>query len=132
MTWSPTRRGVAAALLALPAAVAGAQTPDDERPDAPDADWADAIITAPWTGDLDGMVERRAIRFLVVPSKTGFFLDRGRQLGLTHDLAREFEAQLNKRLKLETRKLVVYFIPTARDRLLDDLLAGRGTSLRRT
>lgn len=81
---------------------------------------------APWTGDLDGMIERRAIRFLVVPSKTSFFLDRGQQLGLTHDLARAFETQLNKTLKLGSRKLVVYFIPTARDRLLDDLLAGRG------
>lgn len=126
MTGTSTRRAVTAALLALPGALAWAQAPDDAVPDAPDAEWADAAITAPWTGDLDGMVERRAIRFLVVPSKTSFFLDRGQQLGITHDLAREFEAQLNKRLKLTTRKLVAYFIPTSRDRLLDDLLEGRG------
>jgi membrane-bound lytic murein transglycosylase MltF len=126
MTWLIIRRAVTVALLALPAAVVRAQMPEGEEPDAPDAAWADAGITAPWTGDLDGMVERRAIRFLVVPSKTSFFLDRGQQLGLTHDLAREFEAQLNKTLKLKTRKLVVYFIPTSRDRLLDDLLEGKG------
>lgn len=30
----------------------------------------------PWTGDLDGMTERRLIRVLVVPNKTMFFLTR--------------------------------------------------------
>ena len=31
-----------------------------------------------WTGDFDGMFERRLIRALVVYSKTAFFYDQGR------------------------------------------------------
>jgi hypothetical protein len=27
----------------------------------------------PWSGDLDGMVERRIVRVLVVPNKTFYF-----------------------------------------------------------
>ena len=36
----------------------------------------------PWTGDFDGMLKRRVIRILVVPSKTFFFLNKGDTLGL--------------------------------------------------
>jgi hypothetical protein len=31
----------------------------------------------PWTGDLDSMVERRYIRFLVVSNRTNYFTDKG-------------------------------------------------------
>jgi hypothetical protein len=31
----------------------------------------------PWTGDLDGMIERRVIRVLIVNSKTFYFVDKG-------------------------------------------------------
>ena len=34
-------------------------------------------ITKPWTGDLDGMTERRLIRVLTAFSKTQYFIDRG-------------------------------------------------------
>ena len=45
----------------------------------------------PWTGDLEGMIERRMVRVLVVHSKTFYFLDKGAQRGLTHDLFKVFE-----------------------------------------
>ncbi len=35
----------------------------------------------PWTGDLDGMIERRVIRVLTVYSKTFYFVDKGVQRG---------------------------------------------------
>ena len=40
----------------------------------------------PWTGDLDGMIERRVIRVLTVYSKTIYFVDKGVQRGATYDI----------------------------------------------
>ena len=45
----------------------------------------------PWIGDFDEMTKKRQIRVLVVYSKTFYFLDRGRQRGISHDLLKEFE-----------------------------------------
>ena len=36
-----------------------------------------------WTGDLDGMVERRLVRILVMPNRTDYYLDHGAPKGLT-------------------------------------------------
>ncbi len=54
---------------------------------------------AKWTGDLDGMIKRRLIRVLTVYSKTGYFVDRGTQRGLTYESFQLFEEDLNKKLK---------------------------------
>jgi hypothetical protein len=35
------------------------------------------LITSKWTGDFDGMVERRIIRVLTAHNKTLYFIDRG-------------------------------------------------------
>ena len=43
------------------------------------------IAARKWTGDLDGMIERRMVRVLTTHSKTTFFVDRGTQLGLVPD-----------------------------------------------
>jgi len=51
----------------------------------------------PWTGDFDAMLERRVIRILVPYSRTLYFVDKGRERGLTAELAREFENHLNTR-----------------------------------
>ena len=42
-------------------------------------------ILAPWTGDLDGMVERRLIRVITVYSKTLYFVDGGTPRGTAYD-----------------------------------------------
>jgi membrane-bound lytic murein transglycosylase MltF len=52
----------------------------------------------PWTGDLDGMIDRQVIRVLTVYSKTFYFVDRGVQRGTTYDFFRVFEEDLNKKL----------------------------------
>src|SRR5262252_8437608 len=39
----------------------------------------------PWTGDLDGMIERGQIRVLTVYSKTYYFVTKGIQRGMTYD-----------------------------------------------
>jgi len=39
-----------------------------------------------WTGDLDGMLERRQVRILVVTSRTFYFVDKGTQREISYDL----------------------------------------------
>jgi len=85
----------------------------------------------PWTGDLDGMIERRLIRVLVTYSKTFYFLDQGTQRGATYDAFRLFEKDLNKKLTAEKKlkkhlKVQVMFIPVARGDLFSALAAGKG------
>ena len=83
-------------------------------------------IEQPWRGDLDGMVERRMIRALVVYSKTFYFIDRGAPHGTSYDTLTAFEAFLNSRLKRRHLRVHVVFIPVSRDQLLPALLEGRG------
>jgi len=86
----------------------------------------------PWTGDLDGMIQRRVIRVLTVHSKTFFFGDKGVQRGTVADAFRLFETELNKKLaakkqlKQKHLKVRVVFIPVRRDQLLPGLIAGQG------
>ena len=56
-----------------------------------------------WTGDLDGMIERRVIRILTVNSKTIHFLDKGVLRGTAVDYVRMFEDELNKKLAGEKK-----------------------------
>ena len=84
------------------------------------------MATKEWTGDLDGMIKRRAIRILVPYSRTFYFADRGTQHGLTYEVFRLFEDDLNKKLKKKNLRIHVFFEPTARDKLIPYLLAGRG------
>ncbi len=79
----------------------------------------------PWSGDLDGMVERRGIRVLVVHSGYLYFFDEGRPRGITVEMLSEFERFLNKKYKTGRLPIYVVPIPVTRERLLPDLLAGR-------
>src|SRR5262249_31512982 len=75
-------------------------------------------ITAKWTGDLDGMIERRMIRVLVPYSKTYYFVDKGDQYGVAYEMGRKFEEELNARLKTGHLKVQVVFVPVSRDQIL--------------
>jgi membrane-bound lytic murein transglycosylase MltF len=77
-------------------------------------------------GDFDEMVQHRRIRALVTYSKTFYFLDRGRQYGLSYETLKSFEKFVNKKLKTKTLKLHVVFIPVSRDELMPSLLNGLG------
>ncbi len=85
---------------------------------------ANALL--PWTGDLDGMVERRMVRVLVPYGRTLYFLDGATQRGIAHDVMRAFEDALNEALGTGTRRLSVVFLPTTRDRLIPALEEGLG------
>src|SRR5690242_14958704 len=94
------------------------------------AETSSKILSLPevqtWTGDLDGMVKRRTIRIFVVPSKTFFFLNKGDTLGLIAETGQQFEKWINKRHAKPPYDVKVYFVPTRRDRIFQDLLDGKG------
>jgi len=79
-----------------------------------------------WTGDLDGMLERRRIRVLVSYSKTFYFLDGPEQRGSTYELMQQFEKTINAHIRDSAREVEVIIIPVSRDQLLPGLLEGRG------
>ena len=84
-------------------------------------------ITAPWTGDLDGMVERRLVRVLTAFSKTQYFIDRGTPRGTAYDQGRLLEEELNRKLgKPGAAAIHVQFVPLSRNELLPALVAGKG------
>lgn len=108
-------RWIAAVIVALVLApAAGAQTRIEHG------------IDKPWSGDLDGMIARRMIRVLVVPSKTFYFVDRGQQRGLSYDRGKAFEDDLNKKLGKKELRVEVIFVPVSREDLLPALIQGRG------
>jgi len=80
----------------------------------------------PWTGDLDGMVKRRVIRVLTVYGLGRYFLDGPNERGIVYETFKQFETDLNTRLKTGNVKVYVVIIPVRRDELLPALVAGRG------
>jgi membrane-bound lytic murein transglycosylase MltF len=87
-----------------------------------------SLENKPWRGDFNAMLERRIIRVLVPYSRTLYFVDKGRERGLTADLARDFEQYINKRYakQLGRRPVTVLLIPMTRDKLLTGLVDGLG------
>ena len=106
----------------------------------PAAQEADGTLTIdlakgqkPWTGDLDGMIERRVIRVLTVNSKTFYFVDKGVLRGIAVDYFRLFEEELNKKLarrektqEQEPEGAAWCSSRVRRDQLLPALAAGKG------
>ena len=82
-----------------------------------------------WTGDLDGILKRRTLRVLVPYSKTLFFVDKGKEMGVAAEFGRELETWINAKHKFGTLRFHVSFVPTARDELLPALLAGKGDAI---
>src|SRR6187551_2551453 len=72
-------------------------------------------ILGKWTGDLDGMEERRTIRVLTAYNRTLYFIDRGTERGTAADQGRLLEAELNKTLAKGHLKVNVFFVPVSRD-----------------
>ncbi len=113
--------------LGLAAMAMAQQPPPPAEPEEPaPSDEAVAKLIAPWKGDLDGMGERRYIRMLVTFNKTNYFLDGPTQRGATYEAGKMFEKFVNDRLKSKNIKLHVVFIPVSRDRIFEDLAAGKG------
>ena len=109
---------------------AAASSPAENEGQSSELQSLDDAITAKlvgkWTGDLDGMVERRVIRVLTVYSKTMFFVDKGAQMGLVPETFQLFEDDLNKKLNAKHVRVRVIFVPVASNELIPALLDGRG------
>ena len=129
---SPWRLALAALLAGLLGSSASAQQGASEAlsatADSSENYVAHSLLPANdvWTGDLDGMQERKRIRILVPFSKTFYFISKGTQSGITYDAGMEFGAWLNKRIKSKNIKVSIVFIPVARDKLLPGLADGTG------
>jgi membrane-bound lytic murein transglycosylase MltF len=97
-------------------------------PGAPSADpLAIELQQQPWSGDLDGMIQRGYLRVLVPYSRTLYFVDLGgAQRGMSYDFMRAFEDSYNHKLQPGERRLEVVFIPVSRARLLPMLTSGQG------
>ena len=83
-------------------------------------------VMRPWTGDFDGMVERRLIRVLLAYGRTSYFIDRGQQRGLTYEAFKELGDFVNQDRKGQPLKVAIAFIPVRRDQLLSCLMEGKG------
>jgi membrane-bound lytic murein transglycosylase MltF len=83
-------------------------------------------LSESWSGDLDGMEQRRVIRVLTVYGLGRYYLDRGQEKGLVLEMFKSFEQFINKRLGKKTIRVHVAFIPVARDELISGLIEGRG------
>jgi membrane-bound lytic murein transglycosylase MltF len=83
-------------------------------------------LTEKWTGDLDGMLERRLIRVLTVYSRTVYFVDNGVPRGTAYDQGKLLEEAINKQRGPKQLPVSVQFVPVSRDELIPWLLEGRG------
>ena len=120
----------AASASPSPAAVAQATPAPEGTPEpAPEATPLPpgmARLVEPYKGDLDGMIKRRVIRVLTVQNPILYFVDRGREVGITYESIKAFEKQLNDKLGNKVVTVHVVAIPVARDQLIPMLVAGRG------
>ena len=115
--------------LASPAAPAASPAEEEALEPAPEATPLPvglAPLIEPFKGDLDGMVKRRMIRVLTVQNPVLYFVDRGREVGITYEALKAFEKELNQKLGNKVLTVNVIAIPVARDELIPDLLAGKG------
>ena len=91
-----------------------------------EADAGIKLFKRSWTGDLDVMADERLIRVLTVYGLGRYYLEEGREKGLTYEWFKMFEDFVNQKLKTGDLKVHVVFIPVARDQLIPGLLNGRG------
>jgi membrane-bound lytic murein transglycosylase MltF len=84
------------------------------------------LLSKPFKGDLDAMVKRRLVRVLTVQSPILYFVDKGREVGMTYEAVMAFEKQLNQSLGNRTVLVHCVMVPVPRDQLIAGLLDGRG------
>ena len=83
------------------------------------------LLVMPWRGDLDGMIERRFIRVLVVSGSPQFFYYKGKPRGLVSELLAMFQRELNASLGRRLDQVEIVPMPVSRDHLIPALLSGQ-------
>lgn len=110
---------------------AGAATPSMP----PGAKGILALANQTSLGDLDEIQRNGRLRVLVVPNKTHYLVDKGRQYGLAYDMAQLFERDLATgepgkkappRNARGHQRVRVVMVPVRRDQLFQRLQEGRG------
>lgn len=86
----------------------------------------DRIKNEHWTGDIEGMRERRYIRALVLYNKTNFFYDGPQPRGITYEALKEFEKFLNNKLNTGDKPIHMVFLPVSREEGIRRMHDGRG------
>ena len=86
----------------------------------------DRVRNEKWSGDIDGMLQRRFIRAIVVYNKTTFFYDGPQARGIDYDALNEFNKFLNQKLKTGDKPIYIMFIPVSRDEAFKRMQDGRG------
>lgn len=106
------------------------QEPEDSLPTGRPFNPLDEVIglSEQWTGDLDGMIERRRIRVLVPYSQSVYYIDGPNRRGIAYEAMVHFEEELNRQLgnKMKGYHTRIIFIPVTRDKLIPALLEGYG------
>lgn len=85
-------------------------------------------LTERWTGDLDGITQRRKLRVLVPYSLTTYYLDGTEKKGISYEAMLQFEKYMNEALGKSTAPpyVQVVFVPLSREKLIPALLEGYG------
>ncbi len=113
----PVEQGAAGNNVTVePAVRSAAEAPEPPSEPEPiyDVEFLNRLRAEKWAGDLEGMVERRFIRALVLYNKTGFFYDGPQPRGINYEALKEFETFLNRKLNTGDKKVPVVFIPVSR------------------
>ncbi len=74
-------------------------------------------LMEPWTGDLDGMAQRRAIRVLTAHNPMFYTLDGAEQRGIVYEASQLFEKAVNKHLETGRLKVRILIVPVRRDEI---------------
>ena len=77
-------------------------------------------------GDLDRMVKHHQVRVLVVPSRSGFFYDKGQPHGIFYEAFDDFQRFVNQKERTGPLKVNVTYIPVRPEQLEHALLEGIG------
>ena len=83
------------------------------------------VLVAPWSGDLDGMTERRIIRAMVVSGGPQFFYHDGKPRGVNAELLGLLQQELNVALNRGLDQVEIVPMPVSRDRLIPALISGQ-------
>ncbi len=78
------------------------------------------------TDDLPAIRERKIIHALVNHNQTNYFLTGVEEHGFEYELLRKYEKHLNRGVSRRKRRIKMVFIPVPFERLIPELLEGRG------
>jgi membrane-bound lytic murein transglycosylase MltF len=84
------------------------------------------LLSEKSTADLSDMRKRGVIRVLVTYKKTEYFVVNGQQRGFEYELMEQYERFINKSRKKGQLHFDVVYIPVPFDKLLSNLMEGRG------